>query len=60
MAESHGSWTVAMRLIAPHIRSVCLKDHSWVERNGRLVPGSVPAGQGAVPWETYFKLCREF
>lgn len=60
VAEAHGSWSVGMRLLAPWIRSVCLKDFVWSVRNGRTVPGSVLSGEGIVPWPTYFGLCREF
>jgi sugar phosphate isomerase/epimerase len=59
VAEAGGSWSIAMRLVAPWIRSVCLKDFEWAKRNGRAALDNVFAGEGMVPWERYFKLLKE-
>lgn len=59
VAEAGGSWSVALRLIAPYIRSVCLKDFVWEKRGGKWRPESVFGGEGMVPWERYFTLCKE-
>ncbi len=59
VAESGGSWAVAMRLVAPYIRSTCLKDFVWAKKNGKWVPDNVFAGEGMVPWDRYFKLSKE-
>ncbi len=60
ICESTGSWSVGTRLIAPWIRSICLKDFNFKgSRNGRSYPENVPAGQGEVPWKEYFALLQE-
>lgn len=60
VAEAGGSWGVGLRLIAPHINSVCLKDFVWGKRkDGRWDPNSVFGGEGMVPWDQYFKLVKQ-
>ena len=59
VAEAGGSWSVAMRLIAPYIRSTCLKDFAWAKKNGKWIPDNLFAGEGMVPWDRYFKLLKE-
>lgn len=59
VAEAGGSWGIAMRLIAPYIRSTCLKDFLWAQKKGKWQPESVFGGEGMVPWEKYFKLLTE-
>ncbi len=60
IAESTGSWSTGTRLIAPWIRSLCLKDFDLKgERRGMPYPRNVPAGDGMVPWKEYFKLLEE-
>lgn len=58
VAESGGSWSVAMKLIAPYIRSTCLKDFAWAKLNGKWQPDNTFAGEGMVPWDTYFNLLK--
>ena len=59
VAEAGGSWSVAMRLIAPNIRSTCLKDFAWAKLKGRWQPEDLFAGEGMVPWDKYFKLLKD-
>jgi len=57
-AEISDSWVTGMRLMAPYIRSTCLKDYAWTgEGKRRLL--CVPAGEGAVVWKRYFELVKE-
>ncbi len=58
VAESAGSWSVGMKLIAPYIRSTCLKDFFWAKPKNAWVPQNVFGGEGMVPWEKYFKLAK--
>jgi L-ribulose-5-phosphate 3-epimerase len=58
VAEATGSWSRALRLIAPRIRSVCLKDFRWAAADS-LMPEDLPAGQGVVPWNRVFTVLRE-
>lgn len=59
VSESGGSWAVAMRLIAPYIRSTCLKDFIWTKKKEVWQPASVFAGEGVVPWSHYFTRLSE-
>ncbi|MFO7936477.1 MAG: TIM barrel protein [Kiritimatiellia bacterium] len=60
IAESTGSWQLGTRLIAPWIQSICLKDFDLKnKRNGMPYPRNLPAGEGVVPWNVYFKLLKE-
>jgi L-ribulose-5-phosphate 3-epimerase len=56
VAEGGESWPVALRLIAPHIDTVALKDFVWSRgANGRWEPESVPLGEGMVDFPAYLK-----
>ncbi|HKP16356.1 MAG TPA: TIM barrel protein [Gemmatimonadaceae bacterium] len=56
VAEGGESWPVALRLIAPHIDTVALKDHVWAKRaDGRWEPRSVPLGEGMVNFDAYLR-----
>lgn len=59
VAESGGSWSVGMKLMAPYIRSTDLKDFLWAKPKGKWIPDNVFAGEGMVPWDTYFKLLKQ-
>ncbi len=59
VAESGGSWSVAMKLVAPYIRSACLKDFVWAKVKAKWQPEDVLAGEGMVPWDKYFKLLKD-
>lgn len=58
VAEAQGSWSVAMKLIAPYIRSTCLKDFVWAKPKDKWIPDNVFAGEGMVPWDKYFNLVK--
>jgi len=58
VAEMGESWVPGMRLIAPYIRSTCLKDYVWPAADKRRHQG-VFAGEGLVPWKRYFELAKE-
>jgi len=59
VSESGGSWAVALKLIAPYIRSACLKDFSWAKKKEVWQPAPVFAGEGVVPWRRYFALLSQ-
>jgi len=58
VADSGGSWTVPLKLIAPYVHSQCLKDFAWGKKKGKWVPEDLHAGEGMVPWDKYFKLIK--
>lgn len=56
VAEGGGSWPVALRMIAPHIDTIALKDLVWAKRaDGRWAPRSVPLGEGMVDFPAYLR-----
>ncbi|MEO6527210.1 MAG: TIM barrel protein [Gemmatimonadaceae bacterium] len=56
VAEGGESWPVALRMIAPHIDTIAVKDLIWAKRpDGRWEPRSVPLGEGMVNFPTYLR-----
>ncbi len=54
VAEGGESWPVALRLIAPHIDTIAVKDFVWSHRSdGRWTAESVPLGDGMVNFTAY-------
>src|SRR5215217_922160 len=59
-AEGGESWPLALRLLAPHIRTIDVKDFIWSKDSaGRWRIEDVPLGQGMVDFDRYFKLVKE-
>jgi sugar phosphate isomerase/epimerase len=57
VAEGGESWPVALRMIAPHIDTIAMKDFHWAKRpDGRWEPHSVPLGEGMVDFPAYLRL----
>jgi sugar phosphate isomerase/epimerase len=59
VAEGGQSWPLALKLLAPWIKCVDLKDFRWEQSRGRATIENVPIGEGIVPMDSYFKLVRE-
>ncbi|HEV7993804.1 MAG TPA: TIM barrel protein [Gemmatimonadaceae bacterium] len=56
VAEGGESWPVSLRMIAPHIDTIAIKDFRWDKRpNGRWQPLSVPMGEGMVDFDAYLR-----
>jgi L-ribulose-5-phosphate 3-epimerase len=60
-AESGPSWRQGIGLLAPWIRTLCLKDFKFAEDPAR--PGDwkrilLPAGEGIVAWKEFLTVCR--
>ena len=59
-AEGGSAWPLGLRLIAPHIHSIDVKDFVWGRNaSGRWVIQNVPLGEGMVDFPAYFKLVKE-
>ena len=59
VAEGGESWPIALRMIAPHIDTIAVKDFQWSkETNGRWEPRSVPLGEGMVDFPAYLRQLR--
>jgi len=59
MVEGANTWILGMRLIAPHIRTLAIKDFTWKIVNGKPQAVTVPMGEGMVNWDLYFKTLKE-
>jgi sugar phosphate isomerase/epimerase len=57
--EGASSWLPGMRLLAPHIRNLAIKDFIWVCGEGKPKAVTVPMGEGMVNWDTFFKTVKE-
>lgn len=56
VAEGGESWPVALRLIAPHIDTLAIKDFAWTRRaDGKWEPRSVPLGEGMVDYPAFLR-----
>jgi len=59
MVEGANTWILGMRLIAPHIKTLAVKDFTWQTINGKPQAVTVPMGEGMVDWDLYFKTIKE-
>lgn len=44
-----------MKLIAPHIRTLAIKDFTWQTVNGKAQAVTVPMGEGMINWDIFFR-----
>ncbi len=59
MVEGANSWIVGMRLIASHIKTLAIKDFTWMTVKGRTQAVTVPLGEGMVDWDSFFRSLME-
>jgi L-ribulose-5-phosphate 3-epimerase len=57
--EGGTSWSTGLRMIAPHIRFIAIKDLIWEKVDGKWKAESVPLGQGMVDFLAYFALLKQ-
>lgn len=57
--EGANSWPLGLKVIAPHINSLVIKDTKWIERNGKMVLENTPLGEGMVDFKAFFKQVKE-
>lgn len=61
VVEGGQSWANGLKLIAPQINCIVLKDFVWTRgKFGRWEVKNVPLGEGMVDFLAYFKLLKEF
>jgi len=60
MVEGAQSWKSGLRLIAPHIKVITLKDFKWVNNNGVSSIEQTPLGEGMVDFKSYFSLLKQY
>lgn len=59
MVEGGTSWKNSLRLIAPQINTLVLKDFIWEKSNGKWKIKNVPLGEGMVDFKSYFSLLKK-
>ena len=60
MVEGAQSWKSGLRLIAPHIKVITVKDFKWANNNGVSSIEQTPLGEGMVDFKTYFNLLKQY
>lgn len=60
VVEGGSSWVNGFKLIEPWIKCTDFKDFRWANTNGKWNPESVPAGEGMVNFDEYFKLVKKY
>ena len=60
IVEGGLSWRNGLKLIAPRIRTLAIKDFIWSNKGGTWQVENVPLGQGMVDFKTYFRLLKEY
>lgn len=58
--EGGESWELGLQLVAPHIRSLDVKDFAWARQDGTWKIVDVPLGQGAVNFDRYLALLEKW
>jgi len=56
VVEGGLSWSNGLRLAAPRIKTLVLKDFKWIERDGRNEIVNTPLGEGTVDFVELFRL----
>lgn len=56
--EASGSWQIGFSVIAPHIRSIAVKDFTWLKKADKWTKEGCPLGEGLVDWPLYLSLLR--
>lgn len=59
VVEGGQAWPNALRLVAPWVKCVDLKDFKWEQTPGKANIENTPIGEGVVPYDAYFKMVRE-
>ena len=58
--EGGSAWPLGLRMIAPHVRTIDVKDFIWAKNaSGRWAIRNVPLGEGMVDFAAFFKLVKE-
>jgi L-ribulose-5-phosphate 3-epimerase len=58
--EGFNAWPISFKLIAPYIRSICLKDFVWGIKDSKWALQTMPAGEGLIDFKKYFALLKQY
>lgn len=59
MVEGANAWIIGMRLMAPFIKTLAIKDFTWMPVKGKPSAVTVPMGEGMVNWDLFFRTVKE-
>lgn len=59
MVEGANAWILGLRLLAPWIKTLAIKDFTWQTVGGKPRAVTVPMGEGMVNWDLFFRTVRE-
>lgn len=59
-AENGVNWETGFRLIAPHIKSLAIKDFKYELQEGKLKKVGCPLGEGIVDWVKFLALVKQY
>ena len=57
--EGSESWPLAMKLLAPWVKTTVIKDFEWQKNNGKWEKKYIQLGKGMVDFDSFLKNCRE-
>jgi len=57
--EGANTWILGLRLLAPYIKTLAIKDFTWATVKGKPAAVTVPLGEGMVNWDLFFNTVRE-
>ncbi len=58
--EGGNSWTLGLKLLQSHVRSINIKDFVWANKEGKWKEENVPLGEGMVNFNKYFELMKSY
>lgn len=58
--EGAYSWETDLKLLAPYIYSLAVKDFYWSKKEGKWSPQVVQLGDGMVDFRKYFRLIKQY
>jgi len=56
--EGMNSWMIGLKLLAPYVKMLDIKDFRWAQKDGKWITESVPLGEGAVEWKSFFEILK--
>lgn len=59
MVEGMNSWEVGLKLLQNHIRTLDIKDYTYIQKEGDWTVKNTPIGDGAIDFKKYFQLLKD-
>ena len=59
MVEGANAWPLGLKLVAPYISSIDIKDFQWMKKEGKWQVENKPLGEGMIDFKNYFALLKK-